>query len=257
MKRVLICVIVLAFAASYALASPQSQQNPPSQQTQKAPQAQQAPASLPEKSEVADRVVSAAVVLKEIMATPDRSIPQDLLDGCACVAVVPSMKKAGFIFGGAYGKGVISCRTDGGNGPWSAPSMLLMSGGSFGLQIGVQATDLVLVVMNTSGIESLLDSKFTLGGDASVAGGPVGRTAAAKTDALMTAKILAYARSKGVFAGLTLNGEVVRADKDAIYVLYKKQLTPREILFHTMADVPRDVKIFMDELTKISPKQKK
>ena len=135
--------------------------------------------------------------------------------------------------------------------------MVMMSGGSFGLQIGVQATDLVLVIMNLSGIESLLDSNFTLGGDASVAAGPVGRNAAAKTDALLTAKILAYSRTKGVFAGLTLNGEVVRADKDANFVLYKKQLAPREILFHRMADVPRDVKILTDQLTKISPKQVK
>ncbi len=209
------------------------------------------------KTEVEDRVVSAAVVLKEIMGTPDKAIPQDLLDRCQCVVVVPSMKKGAFFFGGNYGKGIVSCRTESGAGPWSAPSMVLMGGGSFGLQIGVQATDLVLVVMNLRGIESLLDTKFTLGGDASAAAGPVGRSTAAKTDALMTAKILAYSRSKGMFAGLSLNGEVVRADQDANFVLYKKQLTPREILFHRMADMPSDVKILTDQLTKISPKQLK
>jgi lipid-binding SYLF domain-containing protein len=246
MKQVLILVLVLMIAWSYGLPNPQDSKNT---QSPSPPQSG--------KSEVADRVVDAAVVLKEIMDTPDKSIPQDLLDRCQCVAVIPSMKKAGFIFGGSYGKGVISCRTDNGNGPWSAPSMLMMSGGSFGLQIGVQATDLVLVVMNLSGIESLLDSKFTLGGDASVAAGPVGRNASAKTDALMNAKILAYSRSKGVFAGLTLNGEVVRPDKDANFVLYKKQMTPREVLFHRIAGAPKDAMLFTDELTKFSPKHQK
>jgi lipid-binding SYLF domain-containing protein len=215
------------------------------------------PQSAPKTSEAENRVVSAAVVLKEIMGTPDKSIPQDLLDRCQCVAVIPSMKKAGFILGAAYGKGVIACRTDNGNGPWSAPSMLMMSGGSFGLQIGVQATDVILVVMNVSGVDSLLDSKFTLGGDAAVAAGPVGRNASAKTDALMRAKILAYSRSRGVFLGLSLNGEVVRTDKDANYVLYKKQLVAKDILFHPSSSVPKDVKIFTDELTKVTPKQVK
>lgn len=246
MKQALIIVLVLMIAWSYALPSPQDTKN-----------AQNPPPPQSGKGEVTDRVVDATVVLKEIMDTPDKSIPQDLLDKCQCVAVIPSMKKAGFIFGASYGKGVISCRTDNGNGPWSAPSMLMMSGGSFGLQIGVQATDLVLVVMNLSGIESLLDSKFTLGGDASAAAGPVGRNASAKTDAWMSAKILAYSRSKGVFAGLSLNGEVVRPDKDANFVLYGKQMTARDILFHRLADVPKDVKLFTDELTKFSPKRQK
>jgi lipid-binding SYLF domain-containing protein len=210
-----------------------------------------------ERSEVADRVVSAAVVLKEIMDTPDKAIPQDLLDKCQCVAVIPSMKKGAFFIGGNYGKGVISCRTDNGNGPWSSPSMLMIGGGSFGLQIGVQATDLVLVIMNLRGIESLLDTKFTLGGDASAAAGPVGRNTSAQTDAFLKAKILAYSRAKGIFAGLSLKGEVVRADRDANYVLYKKQLAARDILFHRTEDNPRDVAILIDQLTKISPKQLK
>ena len=135
--------------------------------------------------------------------------------------------------------------------------MLMMSGGSFGLQIGAQATDVVLVIMNMSGMDSLLDSKFTLGGDASVAAGPVGRNAAAKTDVLMGAKILAYSRAKGVFAGLSLNGEVVRTDKNANFVLYNKDLSARDILFKGVPAVPRDAKIFVDELTKISPKHLK
>lgn len=233
MKHVLIPILVLMVVSSYALASPQ------------------------ENNEVGDRVVRSAIALKEILNTPDKSVPQDLLDRCACVAVIPGMVKGAFVFGANYGKGVISCRTENGAGPWSAPSMVLMSGGSFGLQIGAQATDVVLVILNLSGMESLLDSKFTLGADASVAAGPVGRNAAAKTDILMGAKILAYSRSKGAFAGLSLNGEVVRADQDAISVLYKKRLTPREILFHPMAEIPKDAQIFVDELTKASPKQRK
>ncbi|MGA2264308.1 MAG: lipid-binding SYLF domain-containing protein [Acidobacteriota bacterium] len=233
MKHILIPILVLMVVSSYALASPQ------------------------ENNEVGDRVVRSAITLKEILNTPDKSVPQDLLDRCACVVVIPGMVKGAFVFGANYGKGVISCRTENGAGPWSAPSMVLMSGGSFGFQIGAQATDLVLVIMNLSGMDSLLDSKFTLGGDASVAAGPVGRNVAAKTDVLMGAKILAYSRSKGVFAGLSLNGEVVRADQDAIFVLYKKRLTPREILFHPMAGIPKDAQIFVDELAKASPKQRK
>jgi lipid-binding SYLF domain-containing protein len=206
-------------------------------------------------NEVNDRVVKAAVVLKEVINIPENGIPQDLLNKCTCVAVIPSMKKGGFIFGAAYGKGVISCRTDNGSGPWSAPSMMQLQGGSFGLQIGAQEVDLVLVVMNLGGLESLMDSKFTLGGDASVAAGPVGRTSSAETDAWMTAKILAYSRSRGLFGGLTLKGNTFRADKDANFVLYGKPVTARDILLHRSTDIPKDVKIFVDELTRISPKK--
>ena len=206
-------------------------------------------------ADVNDRVVRAAVVLKEIAETPDKGIPKDLLDKCSCVAVIPSVKKLAFIFGGNYGKGVMSCRTDNGSGPWSAPSMMMLGGASFGLQIGAQATDLVLVIMNVSGLESLLDSQFTLGGDASVAAGPVGRSASAETDAWLTAKILAYSRAKGVFGGLSLKGGVVRPDKDANFVLYGKQLEPRSILLNPTNEVPKDAKILLDELTRISPKK--
>jgi lipid-binding SYLF domain-containing protein len=206
-------------------------------------------------SEVNDRVVRAAIVLKEITQISEKSIPQDLLDKCACVAVIPGMKKGGFIFGGNYGKGLMSCRTENGDGPWSAPSMLLLQGGSFGLQIGAQSVDLVLVVMNLSGVESLLNTKFTLGGDASVAAGPVGRTASAETDALMSAEILAYSRSRGLFGGLVIKGGVIRPDNDANHVLYGKQVEPRTLLLNKAESVPRDAKIFLDELTRISPKR--
>lgn len=207
-------------------------------------------------SEVNDRVVRGAVVLKEITEAPDKGIPQDLLDRCACVAVIPGMKKGGFIFGANYGKGLVSCRTNSGEGPWSAPSMLLLEGGSFGLQIGAQSVDLVLVIMNLSGIDSLLNTKFTLGGDASVAAGPVGRTAAAETDVLLSAQILAYSRARGLFGGLVIKGGVVRPDSDANHVLYGRATEPKTILFQAPgSDVPRDAKIFLDELTRISPKR--
>ncbi len=208
-------------------------------------------------NEVNDRVVHAAVVLKEVSEIPEKGIPTDLLNRCTCVAVIPSMKKGGFVFGAAYGKGVMSCRTNNGDGPWSAPSMLQLEGGSFGLQIGAQAVDLVLVVMNLGGLDSLLDSKFTLGGDASVAAGPVGRTSSAETDAWMTAKILAYSRSRGLFGGLTLKGNTLRPDKDANQILYGKEVSARDILLHRSTDIPNDAKIFVDELTKISPKREK
>jgi len=206
---------------------------------------------------IGDRVVRAAVVLKEIGEASDRGIPQDLLNKSVCVAVIPGMKKGGFIFGVNLGKGVMSCRTENGTGPWSAPSMVLLQGGSFGLQAGVQSVDLILVIMNLSGMESLLNSKFTLGGDASVAAGPVGRTAAAETDAWMSAKILAYSRSRGLFGGLVIKAGSIRPDKDANRTLYNKEVEPRKILLNKTEEIPKDVTIFLDELTKISPTKTK
>lgn len=206
-------------------------------------------------NEINDRVVAAAVVLREVTDIPENGIPRDLLNKCTCVAVIPSLKKGGFIFGAAYGKGVIACRTDSGKGPWSAPSMIQMEGGSFGLQIGGEAVDLVLVILNQGGLDSLLDSKFTLGGDISVAAGPVGRTSSAETDALMSAEILAYSRSRGLFGGLTLKGNTLRPDNDANHVLYGKDIVPRDILLHKSTEIPKDAQIFVDELTRVSPKK--
>lgn len=205
--------------------------------------------------EVGDRVVSSAVVLKEVAGIPEKGIPTDLLNKAVCVAVVPSMKKGGFIFGANYGKGVMACKINNGEGPWSAPSMIQLAGGSFGLQIGAQAVDVVLVIMNLSGLESMLDSKFTVGGDASVAAGPVGRTASAETDAWMKAQILAYSRSRGIFAGLTIKGSTLRPDNDANHALYGKDVLPRSILLHRTDPIPKDAQIFVDELTKLSPKK--
>ncbi len=133
--------------------------------------------------------------------------------------------------------------------------MILLEGGSFGLQIGAQSVDLILIIMNLSGLESLLDSKFTLGGDASVAAGPVGRTAAAETDAWLSAKILAYSRSRGLFGGLVVKGGVIRPDSDANHVLYDRDVEPRDMLLHSTDKYPKDAKIFMDEITRISPKK--
>jgi SH3 domain-containing YSC84-like protein 1 len=206
-------------------------------------------------SEANDRVVRSAIVLREIADARDNSIPKDLLDKCACVAVLPGVKGAGFIFGGNYGRGVISCRTENGKGPWSAPSMIMLGNGSFGLQIGIKSVDLILVIMNISGLESLLDSKFTLGGDATVAAGPVGRTASAETDAWLTAKILAYSRTKGVFGGLALKGGVIQPDRDANTLIYGKEVQPRSILFNPSESVPKDVQIFLDDLARFSPKR--
>ncbi len=206
-------------------------------------------------SNVNDRVVRAAIVLKEIMQISDKGIPQGLLDKSACVAVIPGMKKGGFIFGGNYGRGLMSCRTNAGDGPWSAPSMFSLQGGSFGLQIGGQSVDLVFVIMKLSGLESLLSSKFTLGGDASVAAGPVGRAESAETDAFMSAEILSYSRASGLFAGMIVKGGVIRPDKDANKILYGKKIEAKEILFQPPQDVPKDAQIFLDELTRISPKK--
>ena len=206
-------------------------------------------------NEAGDRVIRAAVVLKEIMDAPDVGIPQDLIDRSVCVAVIPSMKKGGFIFGANYGRGLMSCRTENGSGEWSAPSMFRLEGGSFGLQIGAQAVDLILVIMNLRGLESLLNSKFTLGGDASVAAGPVGRTAAAETDAWMSAKILAYSRARGLFGGLALKGGTIRPDKNANLELYMQPMDARTLLMNKTSPVPKDVQIFLDQLNKISPRR--
>lgn len=211
--------------------------------------------SLASANDAGDRVVRAAIVLKEIMDAPDVGIPQDLIDKSVCVAVIPGMKKGGFFLGGNYGRGLMSCRIENGAGEWSAPSMFRLEGGSFGLQFGAQAIDLILVIMDMKGLESLLDSKFTLGGDASVAAGPVGRTASAETDAWMTAKILAYSRSRGLFGGVSLKGGTFRPDNDANQKLYIQPMDTRALLMNKTSPIPKDAQIFLDELNKISPKK--
>src|SRR5258708_787986 len=164
-----------------------------------------------EDNKAADRVKSASTILEEIQTAPDTGIPDEVMGSAQCVAVIPSMLKAGFVFGARYGRGVASCRTAKG---WSDPAFFTIQGGSFGLQIGGQAVDLIMLIMNNRGMENLLNSKFKLGADASVAAGPVGRHAAADTDWKMRAQVLSYSRARGVFAGPALNGPVIKQHRE-------------------------------------------
>lgn len=175
----------------------------------------------------AGRVESAATVLNEIMATPDKGIPEEILGSAKCIAVVPTLLKGGFVFGASHGRGVASCRLENG---WSAPAPFTMTGGSFGLQIGGQAVDLVMMVMNERGMQALLSSKFKLGADASAAAGPVGRHAEGSTDWKMRAEVLTYSRARGLFAGVTVNGSSITQDEDATKELYGRMVPFKTIL---------------------------
>jgi len=177
----------------------------------------------------ANRLKTSAVVLTEIMATPDNGIPEELLEKSQCIVIVPGIKKAAFIVGGQYGKGFITCRPASGAG-WSAPAAIKVEGGSFGFQIGGSETDAIMLVMNKRGAKKLLSSKFTLGVDASVAAGPVGRSASANTDLKMQAEILTYSRSRGVFAGVALDGATLRPDNETNTEMYGGQRTNEQIL---------------------------
>src|SRR5271167_132096 len=178
---------------------------------------------------VDDRLDASADTLTDMMRASDHGIPHDLLDKAKCVVVIPGMKKAGFIFGAKYGSGFAVCRRAGNVG-WSAPAAMIVEGGSVGFQIGLSETDVVLLVMNDGGMRHLLTDKFTLGGDASVAAGPIGRTATAETDAMMNAEMLAYSRSRGLFAGISLEGATLRPDGSADKDLYGHEATNHEIL---------------------------
>jgi lipid-binding SYLF domain-containing protein len=177
----------------------------------------------------ATRLKTSAEVLTEVMAAPDKGIPQELLENSECVVIVPGMKKGAFIVGGNYGRGFMLCRQPSGTG-WSAPAGVKVEGGSVGFQIGGSETDVIMLVMNKRGAEKLLSSKFTLGADASVAAGPVGRTSSADTDLKMTAEILTYSRSRGVFAGVSLDGATLRPDDDSNAELYHTKRTNKEIV---------------------------
>jgi lipid-binding SYLF domain-containing protein len=196
------------------------------------------------------RLDTATNTFQEIMAVPEKSIPQDLLDRSQCVVVVPGVKKAAFIIGGKYGRGFVSCRRSGGAG-WSAPAAVRVEGGSFGFQIGGSETDVIMIVMNKRGMNRLLTSKFTLGGDASAAAGPVGRTASAETDAMLTAEILTYSRARGLFAGVSLNGATLRQDESTNQQLYGKPLDNKTILTSDMP-IPAAATKFIGLLTKYS-----
>ncbi|MBL8175267.1 MAG: lipid-binding SYLF domain-containing protein [Bryobacterales bacterium] len=176
------------------------------------------------------RLENAAIMFEEVMGTKDKEIPQDLLDKASCAVFVPGLKKGAFVFGAKYGRGFVSCRKKEGPG-WSAPGAIRVEGGSFGLQIGGSETDVIMLVMNDKGASRLMSSKFTLGGDASAAAGPVGRTASAETDATMRAEILTWSRARGVFAGISLQGATLRPDKDAIKGIYGKEMENKDIVF--------------------------
>jgi lipid-binding SYLF domain-containing protein len=197
-------------------------------------------------SKVTDRVQTSADVLNEIQGAPDSGIPQEILGSAQCVAVVPSMLKGGFIVGAKYGRGLASCRTAKG---WSAPAFFSVEGGSFGFQIGGQAVDLVMLIMNDNGMQHLLSSKFALGADASVAAGPVGRHAEGATDWKMRAEVLTYSRARGVFAGISLNGAVVKQDKDSTREFYGHMVTTKASLTGEV-DPPAAASTFLTTLAK-------
>ncbi len=193
----------------------------------------------------AKRIQEAAIVLKEIHAVPDKDIPKELWERAECVIVVPSLKKAAFVFGAEYGKGLMSCRH---TGQWSAPIFMEIGKGSWGLQIGAQSIDLVLLVMNANGMEKMLRNKVTLGAEASVAAGPVGRDARAATDAQMKSEILSYSRAQGLFAGVNLSGGVVKADPDDNADLYGANVSPRDVVMGTTVAAPAATEPFMAAL---------
>jgi len=200
------------------------------------------------------RLEDAGLVLEEILKVPD-AIPQDLLDRAECVVVVPSVKKFALGFGGSYGRGVMVCRSgENFDGPWGAPAMYALEGGSFGLQLGGQATDFVFLVMNKRGADSLLRSKTKLGADASVAAGPKGRTASANTDAYMRAEILSYSRNRGLFAGISLEGSTLRPDNGANEKIYGREVTARSIVLEHAVSAPEAGRKLVSLLEQASPK---
>jgi len=200
----------------------------------------------------AERLEKAAEVIDEIMGTPEKGIPRNLLNKAVCVGVIPSEKKVAVGIGGSYGRGVLVCR-QGGTGAWAAPSMFTVGGANFGFQLGGQATDFVLIVMNAKGAQKLLQSRAELGADASVAGGPVGRTAEGATDVQLQAEILTYSRSRGLFAGLSLEGQLVKQDNAGNERLYGRKVDPKEILFRGTVRPPAAAAALDAALTKYSP----
>ena len=191
------------------------------------------------------RLNAAADVLEEIMAAPDKGIPQDLLDKAACAVVVPNVKKGAFIVGAKYGRGFIMCRNKDGHG-WSAPGGVRVEGGSIGFQIGGSETDVVMLLMNQGAIDKLLSSKFTLGGDASVAAGPVGRTSSAETDAQLHAELLTYSRTRGLFAGVSLQGATLRPDDDANRDMYGKEMSNKDVVLGNVKPSPTAARLIAE-----------
>lgn len=206
-----------------------------------------------EKNKTAERLDDAASLFSEVMGTPDRAIPQGLLNKSYCVVLVPGLKKAAVIVGGKFGRGYAVCRAAGGEG-WGPPAAIRIEGGGFGLQIGVSSSDVILLVLNENGMKHLTSSKFTLGGDATAAAGPVGRNATAQTDAFMRAEILSWSRSRGLFAGVSLDGATLRNDLDENKVLYGQSWTGKQIL-GSGAKMPAEAGKLIAVLNKYSPRQ--
>jgi lipid-binding SYLF domain-containing protein len=205
-----------------------------------------------------DRIKESGLVLKDIIEMPDKGIPHDLLNKAECVIVFPSVKKGAFVVGADYGRGVITCRTGSDyTGPWSAPAMFALEGVSFGFQIGGQATDFVLLVMNEKGARSVLSSKVKLGGDASAAAGPVGRSASAATDIVMKAEILSWSRAQGVFAGVSLEGSTLRSDDGANKHVYGEDLSAKDIVVAGKVKAPPAASGLLAELNKVAPHRQK
>jgi lipid-binding SYLF domain-containing protein len=213
------------------------------------------PMAADEKSKTAERLDDAAILFAEVMSAPDKSIPQDLLDKAHCIVLVPGLKKAAFGVGAKYGRGFDLCRTASGRG-WGPPAAIRIEGGSIGFQIGVSSSDVVLLVMNERGMKRLTSSKFTIGADATAAAGPVGRNATAQTDALMTAEILSWSRSKGLFAGISLDGATLRNDIDENEAMYGQRWTSKQILT-SGAKVPPMARKLLAELNKYSVRRTK
>jgi SH3 domain-containing YSC84-like protein 1 len=200
-----------------------------------------------------DRVANAGNVMQEVLNIPD-DIPQSVIDKADCVVVLPSVIKFAFGFGGSYGRGVMTCRSgEDFKGPWGAPTMMALEGGSFGLQIGGQATDFVLLLMSPRSVRSILSSKVKLGGDISAAAGPVGRNLSAETDVALRAEILSYSRSRGLFAGISLSGSTLRPDNGANKKLYGRNISAHDIVFNNEVTAPESAKLLLSELNKKSP----
>ena len=204
------------------------------------------------KADELDRLTNAAAVLKEIHSAPDKDVPKELWEKADCVAVIPSVKKAAFIIGGEYGKGVLSCHS---GVSWSAPAFIELQKGSVGFQIGGETIDLVLLIMNERGVDRLLDNKIALGTQASIAAGPVGRDARAMTDGQLKAEILSYSRAQGLFAGIDLTGGVLRPDDDANKKFYGRSVKARDVIRAQAVSAPDAAKVFLDALSDVSRAQ--
>jgi SH3 domain-containing YSC84-like protein 1 len=211
-------------------------------------------ATLVSAADAEKRIAEAAAVFKDVMSIPEKSIPQDLLNKAECVIIVPDLKKGAFVVGGKYGRGFVVCRKRNGPG-WLSPGSIRIEGGSFGFQAGGAAMDVIMLIMNERGVDKLLSSKFTLGGDATAAAGPVGRNAQAETDALMTAEILTYSKSRGLFVGISLTGATLREDKDWNMELYGKPYRNRDLVTGEGTTPPKAAEALLAELDRYSSRK--